>query len=144
MKPTGLLKFYLLIIVVSAFVSSCNEDVSTPSYLDKYNIVWTTPSANSSGSMPLGGGDIGVNVWVEKGDLLFYAQQNAASKDFPDISPQLFHLQDYTFASTIIAQLLSGLEPKVGLPFHKAVQTLLPDFSSLSFSPKDRVHVPDE
>jgi len=36
------------------------------------NITWTSPSLNSGGSMPCGGGDIGLNVWVEKGDLLFY------------------------------------------------------------------------
>ena len=29
---------------------------------------WTTPSKNSSESMPCGGGDIGMNVWVENGD----------------------------------------------------------------------------
>jgi hypothetical protein len=40
--------------------------------LDNYNQLWKTQSNNSSESMPLGGGDIGVNVWVEKGDLYFY------------------------------------------------------------------------
>ena len=40
--------------------------------LENYNQVWKTQSKNSSESMPLGGGDIGVNVWVEKGDLYFY------------------------------------------------------------------------
>ncbi len=41
--------------------------------LDRYNVTWDTPSANSSGSMPLGNGEIGLNVWVEpNGDLLFY------------------------------------------------------------------------
>jgi len=36
-------------------------------------LVWTEPSCDSSGSMPLGNGDIGLNVWVEQdGDLLFY------------------------------------------------------------------------
>lgn len=33
---------------------------------------WTSESRNSSESMPLGGGDIGLNVWVEGGDLCFY------------------------------------------------------------------------
>lgn len=33
---------------------------------------WTTQSKNSSESMPLGGGDVGLNVWVENDDLLFY------------------------------------------------------------------------
>ncbi len=36
------------------------------------DFVWNSPSENSSGSMPCGGGDIGLNVWVENGDLLFY------------------------------------------------------------------------
>src|SRR6476659_6924089 len=40
--------------------------------LDKNNITWTTQSKNSSESMPCGGGDIGLNVWVENNELLFY------------------------------------------------------------------------
>lgn len=38
-----------------------------------YNVVWDSPSADCHGSMPIGNGDIGANVWVEDGgDLLFY------------------------------------------------------------------------
>lgn len=33
---------------------------------------WTSESRNSSESMPLGGGDVGLNVWVEEGELRFY------------------------------------------------------------------------
>ncbi|PUU70804.1 hypothetical protein DBB36_06725 [Flavobacterium sp. WLB] len=40
--------------------------------LENYNQVWNTQSSNSSESMPLGGGDVGMNVWVENGDLYFY------------------------------------------------------------------------
>lgn len=41
--------------------------------LSHYNILWKTPGMNSQGSMPLGNGDIGINVWVEgNGDLVFY------------------------------------------------------------------------
>lgn len=41
--------------------------------LDEYNVIWNSPSKNSSGSMPIGNGDIGLNLWVEEnGDLLFY------------------------------------------------------------------------
>ena len=40
--------------------------------VEKYNVVWDSPSESSFGSMPLGNGDIGLNVWVEKnGHLLF-------------------------------------------------------------------------
>src|SRR6218665_2429916 len=38
--------------------------------LSDYNVVWDAPSRNSGESMPCGGGDIGLNVWVENGDLL--------------------------------------------------------------------------
>lgn len=43
-----------------------------------YDYTWTTQSDNSSGSMPCGGGSIGLNVWVENGDILFYAQRSGA------------------------------------------------------------------
>jgi hypothetical protein len=45
---------------------------------DLYNVIWTTPSQNSSESMPCGGGDIGLNVWVEKGEILFYLSRSGA------------------------------------------------------------------
>lgn len=39
--------------------------------LKRYNVVWDSPSQDASGSMPLGNGDLGLNVWVEEGgDLL--------------------------------------------------------------------------
>ncbi len=47
-------------------------------WTDEYNVVWTTPSRNSGESMPCGGGDIGLNVWVEDGDLLFYLSRSGA------------------------------------------------------------------
>ncbi|PTN09532.1 DUF5703 domain-containing protein [Mangrovibacterium marinum] len=47
-----------------------------PAGLNDYNLVWTRQSANSSESMPCGGGDVGLNVWVENGDLLFYVSQS--------------------------------------------------------------------
>ncbi len=40
------------------------------------NVVWDQLSRNSSESMPCGGGDIGLNVWVEEGDLLFYVSRS--------------------------------------------------------------------
>ena len=37
------------------------------------NVVWDSPSADAKGSMPIGNGDIGLNVWVEpSGDLCFF------------------------------------------------------------------------
>ena len=46
------------------------------------DVVWTSPSEDSRGSMPLGNGDIGLNVWVEKsGDLIFYISKTDAWSD---------------------------------------------------------------
>lgn len=44
------------------------------SKLDTQDVVWTTPSADAAGSMPIGNGEVVLNVWVEgkTGDLLFY------------------------------------------------------------------------
>jgi alpha-L-fucosidase 2 len=41
--------------------------------LDANNVSWDTPGPTSQEAMPIGNGDIGLNVWVEKnGDLVFY------------------------------------------------------------------------
>lgn len=38
-----------------------------------YDVTWRTPSADASGTMPLGNGDIGLNAWIdEEGRLVFY------------------------------------------------------------------------
>ncbi len=66
----------LACILVPSLVRSAGDPV------DKGNVVWTSPSLNSSGSMPLGNGDIGLNVWVEQdGDLLFYISKTDAWSD---------------------------------------------------------------
>ncbi|MCX6922146.1 MAG: DUF5703 domain-containing protein, partial [Verrucomicrobia bacterium] len=52
-------------------------DPATP--LDHCNVVWDSPSKNSAGSMPIGNGDIGMNVWVEEnGDLLLLISKTDA------------------------------------------------------------------
>lgn len=49
---------------------SCTGEVSDISH---YNVVWNTPGDGSFDSIPLGNGDIGLNVWAERnGDILFY------------------------------------------------------------------------
>lgn len=47
------------------------------------DVVWRSPSQDSSGSMPLGNGDIAINAWVEpSGDLLFYIAKTDAWGEF--------------------------------------------------------------
>lgn len=40
------------------------------------NVIWTSQSKNSSESMPVGGGDIGVNVWIENGTIYLYLSRS--------------------------------------------------------------------
>ena len=48
-----------------------------PHWTEPYNVVWTTPSKDAAGSMPLGNGEVGLNLWVEEnGDLLFYISRS--------------------------------------------------------------------
>ena len=49
---------------------------------------WTTFSKNSSESMPCGGGDIGLNVWVENGELLFYMCRSGAYDEYTTLLKQ--------------------------------------------------------
>jgi hypothetical protein len=43
--------------------------------IDQYNVVWTSQSGHAGESMPCSGGDIGLNVWVEKDELFVYLGQ---------------------------------------------------------------------
>ncbi len=46
-------------------------------------LVWDSPSKDAKGSMPIGNGDIGLNVWVEpNGDLVFLIGKTDSFDDF--------------------------------------------------------------
>ena len=62
-------KYYILLFFLPLFTNG-------QPYVNAYNITWTTQSKNAAESMPCGGGDIGMNVWVEKGDLLLYVARS--------------------------------------------------------------------
>ena len=60
-------------IVVLVLLAVLQIDAGAKDHMAKYNVVWDSPSKDHNGSMPIGNGDIGANVWVEEnGDLLFY------------------------------------------------------------------------
>ncbi|MEP6466763.1 MAG: DUF5703 domain-containing protein [Parafilimonas sp.] len=63
-------------LVFLLFVSiTTNAQTNT---INQYNVVWKTQSKNASESMPCGGGDIGLNVWVENGDLYVYMARSGS------------------------------------------------------------------
>jgi len=71
-QPASMNKNIKTTFCLLLFLSVLFEATAQPKELDNCNITWTTQSKNSSESMPCGGGDIGLNVWVENGELLFY------------------------------------------------------------------------
>ena len=65
-RIAGFLAYTLLCVSVS---------ISAKDYIPR-DYVWSSQSRNSSESMPCGGGDVGMNVWVENGDILFYVSKS--------------------------------------------------------------------
>ena len=52
---------------------------ATDAGIEKSNVLWNSPSPNSRGSMPIGNGDLGANVWVEpSGDLVLLLSKTDA------------------------------------------------------------------
>lgn len=64
--------FFSLVIFFFILINLNAEN----SWLKPYNIVWDSQSVDSEQSMPCGGGDIGLNVWVENGDILMYVARS--------------------------------------------------------------------
>ena len=66
-KNLACLAAFAILLTMSQVASARNTEVSN------YDLVWNTPSKDASGSMPIGNGEVGANVWVEpNGDLVFY------------------------------------------------------------------------
>ena len=83
----------MLVLVSTEMASAVSEpEAKKKDALDRCNVVWTSPSKDYNGTMPIGNGDIGANVWVEPtGDLIFYlSKTDAWSGGGPD--PELLKL----------------------------------------------------
>ncbi len=74
-------------------VETARDPLTDQERLALCNVTWNTPSTDSLGSMPLGNGDVGLNVWVEgNGDLLFYISKVDAF-DAGHVLPKLGRLR---------------------------------------------------
>jgi hypothetical protein len=61
------------LLIISTLILSTSATLPT-----SYDVAWTTPGVNGSAdSMPLGGGDIGINTWFEDGT------------SFPDLNSEI-------------------------------------------------------
>jgi hypothetical protein len=68
-----------ILFLLAGFITTTVLHAQVPAdRMEQYNVIWTSPGTNSSESMPVGGGDIGCNVWVENGDILFYMSRSGA------------------------------------------------------------------
>jgi alpha-L-fucosidase 2 len=76
----------------------------------EYDVIWNSPSENSKGSMPLGNGDIGINVWAEQsGDIYFYIGKTDAwngNSSLLKIGKVKIHLSPNPFKDEIFEQRL--------------------------------------
>jgi alpha-L-fucosidase 2 len=83
----------IVAIVLLSSTLTAGEEVfrSDGDGIDKSNVVWNSPSERALDSMPIGNGDIGLNVWVEKkgdaheGDLLFYIAKSDSVSENGDL-----------------------------------------------------------
>lgn len=92
----------MLTAVYAAFATSKNNED------DIYTLTWNSQSRNSSESMPCGGGEIGLNVWAENGDILFYFSRSSAFDEnnaLLKLGRVRLHLDDADFSHTFSQQL---------------------------------------
>ncbi len=71
----SIFNYAFLILLIGLLACTTNPGTEI---LDQYNILWESRSKDASESMPLVGGDIGCNVWVENGDILLYLQRSGS------------------------------------------------------------------
>ncbi len=62
-----------VLLALYSFSATAEQSSTPPAQFDRYNVVWTSQSKDASESMPVGGHDIGLNVWVEEGDAKWRA-----------------------------------------------------------------------
>jgi len=94
--------------------------------LKDYSLIWNSQSKNSGESMPCGGGDIGLNVWVENGDLYFYLSKSGTFDE------------NNTFLKLGRIKVKLSPNPFSGLKFSQ--QLNLPDGSLIINGDNDNLH----
>ena len=70
--------FYLLgTLIFAGYSPECEaQEANAFPDIPSYDVRWFRQSRNAGESMPLGGGDTGLNVWVENDELLMYLSQS--------------------------------------------------------------------
>lgn len=99
----------LIFVFLMAYMAVLANSVQLAPDDDLYSLTWHTQSTNSSESMPCGGGEIGLNVWAENGDILFYIARSSAFDEnnaLLKLGRVRLHLSDANFGK-VFSQKLS-------------------------------------
>lgn len=76
---------WLVIILTARHANAAEGSARQSEWVNDYAVSWNSPSLDSKGSMPLGNGDLGLNVWtVKDGDLWFYIGKGDSWGDWAD------------------------------------------------------------
>ena len=78
----GITLFFLTLFLLAGCSQRSDSPLVKRTGLSAYNVIWDSPGKDYNGSMPIGNGDIGLNVWVEQnGDICFYIGKTDAWGD---------------------------------------------------------------
>ena len=78
--------------------------------LKQYNLVWESQSLNLPNRCRVGGGDIGLNVWVENGDIFFYIARSGTfdeNNSMPKLGRVRIKCSPNPFAGAVFRQELN-------------------------------------
>jgi alpha-L-fucosidase 2 len=86
-----------------------NQPAEKGSNVSAYDVVWNEPGSSAADSMPIGNGDIGLNVWTEKnGDVVFYIGKTDAWSENPIASNGLMKIGRVRISLTPTRELSSN------------------------------------
>lgn len=85
---TAIFKQTLLLLSICWMPLLCASAADPSDWLRQYNPLWTVQSKDAGESMPCGGGDIGMNVWVENDEVLLYLSRSGVF-DENNVFPKL-------------------------------------------------------
>ncbi len=73
-RPHKTTSIGMAVVAMALVLPACSQRSDNLGELSRYNVAWDRPGNGSKDSMPLGNGDISLNVWTEKetGSVCFY------------------------------------------------------------------------
>ena len=137
-------KLRYVIAGLLVFVWTEQQCLAQTGRLEAYNPCWTEQSRNASESMPCGGGDVGMNVWVENGEVLFYLSRSGVFDEnnvFPKLGRVRLSFTPNPFEGARFRQELKLHDGYVEIEAEKAGKRTVVELWANVFSPVVEVSV---